>query len=231
MCDSCPKTTMPKKLATTKAEETRERILDSALKLFREKGFDETTMRDIAAEAGVATGAAYYYFRSKEELVMAFYVRTADEARALWPEVIGESRDVKKRIRAVLDLKFEQFAKHRRLLVALVRIGIDPSHPLSPFGKETAPMRNESIDSFRMAIEGSSTRVPKELRDDLPRLLWLYQMGLILFWMFDESPRQQKTKQLIDDSLDLVVRLISLSSLPLMGPLRKRMLDVLRAVD
>ena len=222
---------MTRKPATVKAEETRERILDSALKLFRVKGFDETTMRDIAAEASVATGAAYYYFRSKEELVMAFYVRTADEARELWPEVIGESRDLKKRIRAILNLKFEQFAKHRRLLVALLRIGIDPAHPLSPFGKETEPMRDESIDSFRMAIEGSTTRVPKDLRDDLPRLLWLYQMGLILFWMFDESPRQQRTKNLIDGSLDLIVRLLSLSSLPLMGPLRKRMLDVLRAVE
>lgn len=222
---------MTRKPATVKAEETRERILDSALKLFREKGFDETTMRDIAAEASVATGAAYYYFRSKEALVMAFYVRTADEARALWPEVIGESRDLKKRIRAILDLKFDQFAKHRRLLVALVRIGIDPTHPLSPFGKETAPMRDESIDSFRLAIEGSTTRVPKDLRDDLPKLLWFYQMGLILFWMYDESPRQQRTRSLIDGSLDLIVRLISLSSLPLMGPLRKRMLDVLRAVE
>lgn len=222
---------MKKRAATVKAEETRERILDSALELFRKKGFDETTMRDIAAEAGVATGAAYYYFRSKEELVMAFYVRTAEEARQLWPEIIGRGGDLRKRLRAIIDFKFEQFAKHRRLLVALVRIGIDPAHPLSPFGKETEPMREESIDAFRMAIEGSSTRIPKDLHDDLPRLLWLYQMGLILFWMFDESPRQARTRKLIDGTLDLLVRLIQISSLPLMGPLRKRMLDVLRAVE
>jgi AcrR family transcriptional regulator len=222
---------MTKKRTTVKAEETRTRILDSALRLFREKGFDEATMRDIAEKAGVATGAAYYYFRSKEDLVMAFYVRTADEAREIFPKVIGESRDLKERIRAILDLKFGQFARHRRLLVALVRIGIDPAHPLSPFGKETEPMRNESIDSFRLAITGSTTRIPKDLQADLPRLLWLYQMGLILFWMFDESPRQQRTKKLVEGSLDLIVRLISLSSLPLMGPLRKRMLDVLNAVE
>ena len=54
---------------TAKAEETRNRILDAALRLFRERGFAQTTMRDVATEAGVATGAAYYYFRSKEELV------------------------------------------------------------------------------------------------------------------------------------------------------------------
>ena len=38
-------------VTTSKAEETRERIVDAALRLFREKGFDETTMRDVAAAA------------------------------------------------------------------------------------------------------------------------------------------------------------------------------------
>src|SRR3954452_22778924 len=104
------------RVATAKAEETRERILDAALSLFRQKGFDETTMRDIAAAAGVATGAAYYYFRSKEELVMAFYARTAEEARTLLPPAIDRSKDLRKRLRAVIDMKFEQFAEHRRLL-------------------------------------------------------------------------------------------------------------------
>lgn len=188
-------------------------------------------MRDIAAGAGVATGAAYYYFRSKEELVMAFYLRTAEEARRLWPEIIGGSRDLARRLRAIIDFKFEQFAKHRRLLIALVRIGIDPAHPLSPFGRETEPMREESIDAFRMAIEGSTTRVPKDLKADLPRLLWLYQMGLILFWMFDDSPRQERTRKLVDGSLALIVRLVQISALPLMGPLRKKLLDVLRSVE
>jgi AcrR family transcriptional regulator len=68
-------------MATPKAEETRNRILDAALRLFRERGFEQTTMRDVAAEAGVATGAAYYYYRSKQELVLAFYLRTDEESK------------------------------------------------------------------------------------------------------------------------------------------------------
>ena len=58
---------------TPRAEETRRRIYDVALELFREKGFEQTTMRDIAAKADVALGAAYYYFASKEAIVLAFY--------------------------------------------------------------------------------------------------------------------------------------------------------------
>ncbi len=216
-------------MVTAKAEETRERILDTALELFREQGFDETTMRDISASAGVATGAAYYYFRSKEELVMAFYLRTAEEARSLLPPMIERSRNLRKRLGAIIDMKLSQFADHRRLLIALARIGIDPTHPLSPFGKETRSMREESIDAFRTALSGSNVRIPKELQADLPYLLWLYLMGMILFWIFDDSPRQRRTRALLDGTLDLIVRLIQLSSLPLMGPIRRRMLHILRA--
>jgi len=217
------------KHATAKAEETRERIVDASLELFREKGFDETTMRDIAASAGVATGAAYYYFRSKEELVMAFYVRTVEEARTLLPTAMARSNDLGKRLRAIIDLKLAQFAEHRRLLIGLARIGIDPDHPLSPFGNETQSMRDEGIAEFESALHGSNVRVPKDLQADLPRLLWLYQMGIILFWIFDSSPKQVRTRTLIDGTLDLIVRLIRLSSLPLMGPLRRRLLHTLRA--
>lgn len=212
----------------TKAEETRERILEAALQLFREKGFDETTMRDVAAAAEMSTGAAYYYFRSKEELVMALYVRSAEEKRTFLPDAIAGSGDLKKRLRAVIDANFQQFTDHRRLFRALARIGMDPSHPLSPFAKETAPMRDEGIDYFRAALEG--TKVPKDLIDILPRLLWLYQLGLILFWVYDESPSQRRTTRLVDGSLDLVVRLIQLSSLPLIGPLRKRVVSLVHDV-
>ena len=223
--------TRREKPPTPKAEETRERIVDAALRLFREKGFDETTMRDIAAEAGVATGAAYYYFRSKEDLVMAFYLRTAEVAREMSGPTIAKSADLKKRVRAILDVNLELFADHRRLLVGLTRIGMDPDHPLSPFGKETTPIREEGIDYFRDAIEGSSTKIPKDLQPDLPRLLWLYQLGVMLFYIYDKSPEQRRTRRLVDGSLELIVRLIQLSGLPLMGPLRKRVVALIREVE
>jgi len=213
----------------TKAEETRERILNAALQLFREKGFDETTMRDVAAAAEMATGAAYYYFRSKEELVMALYVRSAEEKRSFLPGAIAEQKELKKRLRPIIDANFEQFADHRRLFRVLARIGMDPAHPLSPFAKESEPLRDEGIAYFRDALDG--TKVPKDIAELLPRLLWLYQLGLILFWVYDESPSQRRTKRLVDGSLDLVVRLIQLSSLPLIGPLRKRVVSLVRDVS
>ncbi|HEX8170509.1 MAG TPA: TetR family transcriptional regulator [Thermoanaerobaculia bacterium] len=213
----------------SKAEETRERILDAALELFRERGFGETTMRDVAAAAGVATGAAYYYYRSKEDLVLAFYLRSEAEAEESMRELVASTKSLRKRLRGVIDKKFAQFAAHRELLTALLKAGVDPRDPLSPFGRETADVRERNIAWYARLLEGSDVAVPKDLAADLPRLLWLYHMGLIYFWITDQSPSQRRTARLVEATVDLVVQLIRASSLPFMGPLRKKALKVLRA--
>ncbi|MFP5246920.1 MAG: TetR/AcrR family transcriptional regulator [Thermoanaerobaculia bacterium] len=218
-------------MPTPKAEETRNRILDAALRLFRERGFEQTTMRDVAVAAGVATGAAYYYYRSKEELVMAFYLRTDEEAAEAFRTAIASSKDLKKRLRGILDTRFAHFAEHRELLTALLRAGVDPRDRLSPFGAETREVRERNIAWFARALEDSNVSVPKDVAPHLPRLLWLYHMGLIYYWLIDESPEQRRTRRLVDATLELLVQLLRVSSLPFMGPLRKRALKVLSAVE
>lgn len=219
------------KPSTPKAEETRQRILEGALRLFRKRGFDQTTMRDIAQEAGVATGAAYYYFRSKEEMVMAFYLLTAEEARSILPSAIASTKDLRKRVHAIIDLTFEQFKDHRSLLGGLLKVGLDPKHPLSPLGEETLEIREAQIENFSRALDGSDVSIPRDLVPHLPRLFWFYQLGLIAFWIYDESPGRRRTRKLFDGTLDLLVQLIRLSSLPLMGSVRKRVLNVIRSIE
>ena len=51
---------------SSKSEQTRALILETAMRLFQERGYDKTTMRAIAKEAGVSVGNAYYYFEGKE---------------------------------------------------------------------------------------------------------------------------------------------------------------------
>jgi hypothetical protein len=60
---------------SAKGEQTRRVIAEAAMRLFLENGYEATTMRAIAKEAGVATGNAYYYFDSKEELIQEYYAR------------------------------------------------------------------------------------------------------------------------------------------------------------
>ena len=222
---------MTERRQTAKAEETRTRILDAALRLFRERGFENTTMRDVAAEAGVATGAAYYYYRSKEDLVMAFYLRTDEETRDEFAKAVASSKELRKRLRGLVETKFTQFEEHRSLLTALLKAGVDPRDRLSPFGEETKPVRDENIEWYARALEGSDVSIPKDLAPHLPRLLWMYSMALIYSWIIDPTPGQKRTRRILEETVDLIVQLLRISSLPLMGPLRKRALKVLRAFE
>ena len=84
---------------TAKAEQTRAGIVDAAMRLFRENGYDATTMRAIADEAGVSLGSAYYYFSGKEELFALTLVGYLDELESrLNPKkvanrLIGKAQD------------------------------------------------------------------------------------------------------------------------------------------
>src|SRR4051812_20063403 len=85
-----------------KAEQTRRTIVDAAMRLFRRGGYDRTTMRAIASEAGVSVGNAYYYFGSKEHLVQAFYDRLQTEHVAVVAELLDREKVFAKRLEGVL---------------------------------------------------------------------------------------------------------------------------------
>ena len=217
--------------ATPKAEGTRARILETALNLFRERGFDQTAMRDIAVAAGVATGAAYYYFESKEALVMTFYQEANISMHDRIEVALAKKTDLKSRLRAVIEVKFDYFAPNRKFLGALLRHAADPEHPLSPFSKETREIRERDMLHFSEALDGSNLRLPDDLRPHLPRLLWLSQMGLILFWIYDRSENQARTERLVDKSLGIIASLLKLSKSPFLRPVRRTAIELLDALN
>ncbi len=216
---------------TPKAEDTRRRILQAALELFQERGFAETTMRDIAKRASVAVGAAYYYFESKEKLVLDFYAQVQTDMQEASRESLSGLPGLRERLKAAIELKFDRLRPYRKVLGALFRNAADPASPISPFGEETRKIREESIQIFREALEGSDVRLPADLREHLPSLLWLYHMGLILLWIHDTSPDQARTERVMEKSLDLIVRGIKLARFRVMAPIRRAALDLLRSFD
>src|SRR4051812_42991018 len=102
-----------------KKDVTRERLLAGALGLFRKRGFDRTTMRDIAGAAGMSLGAAYYHFRSKEDLVAAYYEWMQDQHGLRLAEALPAVGDLAGRVRVALRTKLDLVAENRRFLGAL----------------------------------------------------------------------------------------------------------------
>ena len=221
---------MPPARITPKAEETGQKILEAALTLFREEGFDKATMRDIAAKAGVATGAAYYYYPSKDAIVMEFYQRSFAEMQPKIEAAIARARGLEARLRELIRVKLVHFTPNRGVLRALLRNGADPAYPLSPFSPETAEIREIDIAWFRSILVDCGVRIPGDLESHLPGVLWLFQMGVIFFWVIDDSPNQARTTRLLEFATRSVAALIRISALPFMRPLRKNALQLIAIV-
>ncbi len=213
----------------SKSEETRGRILEAALSVFRERGFEKATMREIAAEAGVAVGAAYYYFDSKDAIVMAFYEQAQRAMHVGIEAALDEAKTLEDRLRVIIETKFDYFAPNRKLLAALTA-HTDPEHPLSPFSPETAAIREQDVASFERATAESRVSLPKSVAPYLGRLLWMYQMGLILFWVYDNSDGQERTKLLYEKTLKMLLVTLKLAAIPIFRPLHKLAGELLQVV-
>jgi AcrR family transcriptional regulator len=213
-----------------RGEQTRQLILETALRLFQERGYAETTMRAIAKEAGVAVGNAYYYFDSKEHLIQGFYDRSQTTHRAATERMLADETDFAARLRAVLHAGIDANAPYHAFAATFFKSAAEPSSPLSPFSRESSPAREASIALFREVVEGSSARLDPELRRELPELLWLGWMGVILFWVYDGSPGQRRTRRLIDGTVPLIDRLVGLSRLRVLRPALRQILALIETV-
>ncbi len=214
---------------TAKGEQTRTAIFETALELFRDRGFDSTTMQDIADAAGIAKSAAYYYFPSKEAIVTAYYDAIQTEQERRCAEVFAETSDLRRRLEAALMTKFDLAQDDRKLLGIIFRYAGEPTHPLSCLGHATAEVRHRAMRSFSDAL--SVERLSKDLEQLLPLALWSLQMGLLVLFLYDSSKGQQRTRKLAAGALNLTHKLLRLAKLPILKPVRTSLLALLREAE
>lgn len=211
-------------------ERTKVLIFEKALELFRNKGYEATTMRDIARAAKVATGAAYYYFPSKEAIVSAYYEQVQVLHAARVREELAGKEELRERLASVLHSKLEILKDDRKFLGALFRYTGEPGHPLSVFGKGTEAQRKQSVEIFREALGGSE--LAEEWKELLPWGLWLAHLAMILYFIHDESEGQANTHKLVDRFVEMLVGLgeFADSALvrPFLKPLQGKMMEMLR---
>ena len=210
-----------------KAQLTRSHILSTALRVFRERGLEASTMRELASAAGASLGSAYYYFPSKEAIIQAYYDDVqAEHARRVAAALVETRLDLKDRLGAAFHSKLDILQGDRKLLSALFRYTGEAQHPLSALGDGTRKNRQQSMSVFLTAI--GDERLPDDIRAILPAALWALHMGIILYFIYDDSPEQQRTRRLVDGVLALLVRLLALVRLSVLKPVRGSLLALLR---
>lgn len=213
-----------------KSEQTRALIVETALRLFRENGYEATTMRAIAKEAGVSVGNAYYYFGSKEELIQAYYDELQDEHNRACQAVLEREQDFAPRLLGVLRARVDTMVPYHAFAGKFFKFAAEPTSPLNPFSSESGPARAAAVAIYRELVNGSSLKIDPEFREELPELLWLYSMGIVLYWVHDSSEGCRKTYLLVERTVPLVNKMVMMSRLPGFKSVARELVGVIRDV-
>jgi AcrR family transcriptional regulator len=195
---------------TTKARaENRIRILKEAANLFKNKGFSQTTTRDIARATGIATGTLFNYFATKEDLVLALVGICLKDAEADFQRRRHGGENLDELLFAYAATSLRHLRHHRGYVEIVLRAGTGSSQKSRKAG-EAERIRaahletvTELIGAFDgESLEGVQSFSPTGL--DL-HLYWTLFLGVLNFWAGDESPHQEETLALLDQSMKLFV--------------------------
>jgi AcrR family transcriptional regulator len=112
---------------TNDKKSVRERILDSALNIFSNKGYHDTRLDEIVDESKTSKGSIYFHFPNKEKLFLALVDQFADLIERRATEAIEQEDQGIQRVKAALESVLSTFARYRRpaklLLVQAVGLG------------------------------------------------------------------------------------------------------------
>jgi len=215
---------------TRRGEHSRAAILGAALDLFQERGYEATTMRTIAERASVSLGSSYHYFPSKEHLVLEFYRHTHELHLEAIAPLLAREKDLAIRLRQTVRAVVVTCEPFHAVAGSIFSTVANPSSPLNPFGGAAKPLRDEVVALYDEVVRGSDARVPADIAEMLPLTLWLYQMAILYFWIFDTSPGRLRTLEVIDETTDLIVKLLGLANLPVLRGSRRRIIGLIKSV-
>lgn len=177
---------------TDQGRETRERLYAVALQRFARDGYAATTLRDIAADAGVSPGLLYRYFASKEAVLLAVYdalsARFEHDARAM------PAGSWRLRVVHATRLSLQVLGTERAVLHALMPVLLGAGTE-SVLGAETQHSRERVRGVFVRAVREADDA--PDAAEALGTLSYLAHLAVIQWWLLDRSPEQRATDQLL----------------------------------
>jgi AcrR family transcriptional regulator len=191
------------RITAAEKDATRQRIVQSAVGLFRSQGFDKTTTRDIARAAQIATGTLFNYFETKEAIVTALAAEAVSRAHAAWaqdsgPATLDERMSLEEELFALIAAELRQLRPLRKFISPFLETTLSP----------LATAKSGGVDGLRiehLELVGEIAR-RHDFADVTPvalQMYWALHTGVLAFWATDKSPRQEDTLALLDESLNM----------------------------
>ncbi|MFZ6658323.1 TetR family transcriptional regulator [Undibacterium sp. TJN19] len=194
------------KTSKSQQEQTRRSLIRTAVDLITEKGYDATTMKQIAREAGIGDATIYKYFPSKEKILLAYYELSIEIVLEMSQETPGwEEFSLQERLQRLVDALLELLLGDREF-VEITRsiVGRSPLLMMRDNMPGQQVLKDEIISYLTMAEE-SGEIAPCDFKNMLGGLFADYLFAVIAYWLKDESEEFSDTTQLVDLTLAIVV--------------------------
>ena len=192
------------KISQSAKEKTKIKILQAAVDLIIEKGFENASLREMAKSAGVSNPTIYNYFPSKEKLLYAYVEQKHKEAIATLQEIENfHTYTLREQLQTLIETELELYLEDREFIIQIADM-VFHSNGLK-IGKlyETNALFIETVEEMlNIAIEAEEIQEPP-FKDHLPSLFWDYFVLVVAYWVKDDSEMFENTTQFIDHSLGL----------------------------
>jgi hypothetical protein len=143
---------------------------------------------------------------------------------------VQRTSSLEARITGVVETMFATAAPYHDFAGSLFATAASPTSPLNPFSAAFAEVREDGIALFARVIDGCSPRIPADLAEELPFLLWTFNLGLMFCWIHDHSRRHEKSRTILQQSTRLIVRLLRLSSVPGAHYFRRQIITITNVI-
>lgn len=198
-------------MKTTKSQQdkTRRHILRTAVDLITQQGYDATTMKQLAREAGIGDATIYKYFPTKERLLLEYFeLNIADALKQLDDTPGVEQFTQHERLQLLVDAVLEGLLPDREF-VAIARAVVRKS----PFVMMRDDMQSQKLLKQRVAqlieaAEQSGEIAPCDFKMLIGGLFTDYLFAVIMYWLKDESDEFSDTTQLVELTLAIVTLML-----------------------
>jgi AcrR family transcriptional regulator len=181
---------------------TRQRILRAATKLFVSHGWADTTTRDIAMAAGIATGTLFNYFPTKEAIAAALVGKAMERAPDEFRDGRTDENSLEADLFSLICAGFRSLRDFRKFLAPASETLFSPLARQSPESPGDA-IRVDHLELVEAIV--TSHGFPAPLPALTMQLYWTLYLGVFAYWAADDSPGQEDTLALLDQSLKLFV--------------------------
>lgn len=193
------------KISQSAKEKTKNKILQAAVDLIIEKGFDHASLREIAKNAGVSNPTIYNYFPSKEKLLYAYIEQKHKETIAILHEIEDfHTYSLREQLQTLIETELELYLEDREFIIQIADMVFHSFGLRLDKLYETNALFIETVDEMLdIAIEAEEIPEPP-FREHLPKLFWDYYIMVVAYWVKDESEMFENTTQFIDHSMGLI---------------------------